>query len=253
VFNLIKADEEKYSAVLIFSIDEEDENEGADDEYHVYGDTLLVPIEIFKENNSWVVKETGERKKSKNHLEGSVLMQVHSLKNDAPILFETVQQGEKGSLTVKSTTVYQTDYSVISSENMSFFTDSIGYDNKVHLNADFSGCFIETSYIYNYKGDDYKKVEHVIIERTPDIDVEFASEKNLSGNSGSISSDGSGIRAYSVNDGEAWDRIIYDSDTNSNYDYKDLMEGYATTSKVAIYIDGKLADVFTVEVNINGN
>lgn len=112
VFNLIKEDAGKYSAVLIFSIDEEDENEGADDKYHVYGDTLLVPIDIFKENNSWVVKESGERKKSKNHLEDSVLMQVHSLKNDVPILFETIQQGEKGTLTVKSTTVYQTDYSV---------------------------------------------------------------------------------------------------------------------------------------------
>ena len=253
VFNLIKTDEDKYSAVLIFSTVEEDENEGADDEYHVYGDTLLVPIEIFKENNSWVVKESGERNKSKNHLEASVLLQVHSLKNDVPILFETVQQGEKGTLTVKFTTVYQTDYSIISSENMSFFTDSQGYDNKVHLNADFSGCFIETSYIYNYEGEDYEKVNHVIIERTPDIDAEFASEKNLSGNLGSSSSDGSGIRAYRVNDGEEWDRIIYDSDINSNYDYKNLMEGYATTSKVAIYVDGELADVFTVEVNINGN
>ena len=26
-----------------------------------YGDTLLIPIDIFKENNSWVVKESGER------------------------------------------------------------------------------------------------------------------------------------------------------------------------------------------------
>lgn len=253
VFNLIKEDAEKYSAVLAFSTDEEDENEGTNDEYHIYGDTLLIPIDIFKENNSWVVKESGERNKSKNHLEASVLLQVHSLKNDVPILFETVQQGEKGTLTVKSTTVYQTDYSIISSENMSFFTDSLGYDNKVHLNADFSGCFIETSYIYNYEGEDYEKVNHVIIERTPDIDAEFASEKNLSGNLGSSSSDGSGIRAYRVNDGEEWDRIIYDSDINSNYDYKNLMEGYATTSKVAIYVDGELADVFTVEVNINGN
>ena len=31
------------------------------------------------------------------------------------------------------------------------------------------------------------------------------------------------------------------------------MEGYAATSKVAIYVDGELADVFTVEVDINGN
>lgn len=254
VFNLIKIDDEKYSAVLIFSTVEEDENEGAGEEYHVYGDTLLISIEVFKENNSWVVREAGERKKSRNHLEASVLIQVHSLKNDAPILFETVQQGEKGSLTVKSTTVYQTDYSVVSSENMSFFTDSIGYDNKVHLNADFSGCFIETNYIYNYEGEDYKKVEHVAMEYTADLDTEFTPEKTYPVKYyGSSSTDGSGKSAYSVNDGEEWDRTVIDSDMNSNLDYKKLMEGYNSIRKLAIYVDGELADVFTVEVNINGN
>ncbi len=254
VFNLIKANEEKYSAVLVFSTVEEDENEGAEDEYHVYGDTLFVPIEVFKENNSWVVRETGKRKKSKNHLEDSVLMQVHSLKNDVPILFETVQQGEKGSLTVKTTTVYQTDYGVVASENMSFFTDSIGYDNKVHLNADFSGCFIETSYIYNYEGKDYKKVEHVAMEYTEDLDTEFTTEKHyLVKDYGSSSTDGTGKRAYTVNDREEWDRTVIDSDMNSNLDYKKLMEGYKSTRKLAIYVDGKLADVFTAEVNINGD
>ncbi len=254
VFNLIKTGEDKYSAVLIFSIYEEDKNEGANDEYHVYGDTLLVPIEVFKENNSWVVKESGERKKSKNHLEDSVLMQVHSLKNDAPILFETVQQGEKGSLTVKATTVYQTDYNVISSENTSFFTDKIGYDSKVYLNADFSGCFIETNYTYNYEGEDYDKVEHVSMEYTADLEAEFSPEKTfISKDYGSSSTDGSGKRAYSVNDGEKWDRTVIDSDMNSNLDYKKLMEGYKSTRKLAIYVDGKLVDVFTVEVNINGN
>ena len=254
MFNLIKTDEDKYSAVLIFSIYEEDKNEGADDEYHVYGDTLLVPIEVFKGNNSWVVKESGERKKSKNHLEDSVLMQVHSLKNDAPILFETVQQGEKGSLTVKASTVYQTDYNVISSENTSFFTDKIGYDSKVHLNADFSGCFIETNYTYNYEGEDYNKVEHVSMEYTADLEAEFTPEKTyLVKDYGSSSTDGTGKRAYSVNDGDEWDKTIIDSDMNSNLDYKKLMEGYKSTRKLAIYVDGKLADVFTVEVNINGN
>lgn len=254
VFNLVKYDEEKYSAVLIFSIDEEDENEGADDEYHVYGDTLFVPIEVFKENNNWVVKESGERKKSKNHLEDSVLMQVHSLENDTPILFENVQQGKKGSLTVKASTVYQTDYNVISSENTSFFTDKIGYDSKVHLNADFSGCFIETNYTYNYEGEDYNKVEHVSMEYTADLEAEFTPEKTyLVKDYVSSSTDGTGKRAYSVNDGDEWDKTIIDSDMNSNLDYKKLMEGYKSTRKLAIYVDGKLADVFTVEVNINGN
>lgn len=137
---------------------------------------------------------------------------------------------------------------------MSFFTDSIGYDNKVYLNADFSGCFIETSYIYNYNGDDYKKVEHVAVEYTADLNTEFTPEKTyLVKDYGSSSTDGTGKRAYSVNDGDEWDKTIIDSDMNSNLDYKKLMEGYKSTRKLAIYIDGKLADVFTVEVNINGN
>ncbi len=254
VFNLIKAEEEKYSAVLVFSTAEEDENEGADDKYHTGGDTLLIPVEIFKENDSWAVRETGERKKSKNPLDASVLMQVHSLKADVPIIFESVRQGEKGTLTVKATTVYQTDYGIISSENTSFFTDSIGYDSKVHLHADFSGCFIETGYTYSYDGDDYEKVSHVAVEYTADPDTEFVSEKTyLVKDYASSSTDGTGKRAYSVNDGEKWDRTVTDSDTNSNLDYKQLMEGYKSTRRLAIYLDGRLTDVFTVEVNINEN
>lgn len=254
VFNLIKTDEDKYSAVLIFSTVEEDENEGADDEYHVYGDTLLVPIEIFKENNSWVVRETGERKKSKNHLSDEATLQVNLLGNDSPTLYQSTQEGENGSLTAKTTTVFQTDYGVISSENISFFTEGIGYDSKVHLDADFSGCFIETNYTYNYKGENYKKVKYVAMEYTADLDTEFEGEKNyLSTNFGSSSTDGSGERVYTVNNSEEWDKTIHESDTNSRQDYKKLMEGYASTRKLAIYVDGKLADVFTVEVNINGN
>ncbi len=257
VFNLIKTDKDKYAAVLIFSTDEEDvENYSQEDEYG-FGDTLFVPIEVFKENNSWVVRETGERKKSKKYLADTVYEQIHSLNEDTPILYESVHKGEKGTLTVKAVTVYRTDYGVISSENMSFFTDSIGYDNKVYLNADFSGCLIEVSYTYYYEGEDYDKVKRVAVECTADLDAEFAPEKTYSiENYASSSTDGNSVRTYSVNDGEKWDkwdRTIHDSDINSNLDYKKLMEGYNSTRKLAVYIDGKLADVFTVEVNINGN
>lgn len=254
VFNLIKTDSEKYSAVLIFSIDEEDIENYSEEKEYDFGDTLLIPIEVFKENNSWVVRETGERKKSKSPLGSTVDEHVNYLGEDAPVLYESVLKGEKGTLTVKTATAYQTDYSIIKSENISFFTDGIGYDSKVHLNADFSGCLIETNYIYNYDGEDYKKVEHVAMEYTPDLDAEFAPEKTyLVKNYGSSSSDGSGKRAYSVNEFKEWGGIIHDSDMNSNYDYKKLMEGYKTARRLAVYVDGKLADVFTVEVNINGN
>lgn len=253
VFNLIKTDTDKYSAVLIFSTDEEDENEAAGEEYHTYGDTLLVPIEIFKENNNWVVKETGKRKKSKNYLSDRVTEQPFYLGDDSPILYEKKQKGKNGSLTVKVTTVFQTDYSVIESENVSFFTDGIGYDREIHLDADFSGCLVETNYIYNYEGEDYSKVEHVAMEYTADLDAEFVPEKTyLFKDSSSGSTNGSGKRNYTVNDGEKWDRTVQNSDINSNFYPKDLMEGYETMRKIAVYIDGTLTDVFTVEVKING-
>ena len=254
VFNVIKTDEDKYSAVLIFSTEEEDvENYSKETEYG-FGDTLLVPIEVFKENNSWVVRETGERKKSKKHLSDMAAEQPLHLKEDAPLLFENVQQGEKGTLSVETSIVYQTDYGVIKSENISFFTDNIGYDYKVHLDADFSGCMVHTNYIYNYEGEDYKKVEHVSMEYTADLDFEFPMEKSyIFEYYGSSSSDGSGETAYGVNENHEWDGKIEDSDISNGYDMKELIEGYKATRKIAVYIDGKLTDVFTVEVKTNGN
>ena len=254
VFNVIKTDEDKYSAVLIFGTEEEDvENYSKETEYG-FGDTLLVPIEVFKENNSWVVRETGERKKSKKPLSGDTINQAVLLKEDVPLLFENVLQGDNGTLSVETSIVYQTDYGVIESENISFFTDNIGYDRNVHLDADFSGCQVETNYTYNYEGEDYKKIEYVAMEYMPDLEYEFPTEKTyLFKNFGTSSTDGSGKIVYSVNENDEWDCTIEDSDISSRYDNKVLMEGYKATRKIAVYIDGKLTDVFTVEVKTNGN
>lgn len=252
VFNLTNIADEKYSATLVFSIYEEDvENYSKENEYG-FGDTLFVPIEVFKENNCWVVRETGERKKSKNYLDDSPLAQIYCLKDDAPTLFEDVKQGENGTLSVKTSSIYQVEYDT-SAENDTFFSNSKIYDNNVNLNADFNGCHVVTNYIYNYNADDYKNVERVAIEYTADLNTEFASEKNSRLNSSSSSTDGSGRSSHSVNNSNEWDRTISDSDINSNYDYKELMEGYSSTRKIAVYVDGKLVDVFTVEVDINGN
>lgn len=254
VFNLIKTDGNKYSAVLIFSIDEEDIENYSEEKEYGFGDTLLVPIEVFKENNNWVVTESGEREKSKNHLSGTVSEQVIHLKNDAPLLFESVQKGENGTLTTKVTSVYQADYGIIESDNISFFTDKFSYDNKVHLDADFSGCQITTTYTYKYSGENYKNAEHVAMEYTPDLEAEFKPKKTyVIENYGSSSSDGSGKRAYSINESETWNSIIEDIDISSSYDYKELMKDYKSARKLAVYIDGILTDVFTVEVNTNGN
>lgn len=252
VFNLTKIADEKYSAVLAFSIYEEDvENYSKETEYG-FGDTLFVPIEVFKENNNWVVRETGERKKSKEYLDSSPLAQIYCLKDDAPTIFEDIKQGENGTLTTKAFYIYQIEYNT-SSKNTTFFSNSKIYDTKVNLNADFNGCHIETKYIYNYEGNDYKKVERVAMEYTSDLNTEFASEKSYRLDSSSSSTNGSGKSSHSVNIGNEWDKTISDNDTDSNYDYKELMEGYKSTRKIAVYVDGRLVDTFTVEVDINGN
>ena len=252
VFNLTKIEDEKYSAILVFSIYEEDVEGYSKEEEYGFGDTLFVPIEIFKENNFWVVRETGERKKSKSYLDESPLVQINCLEEDAPILFEDIMQGENGTLWVKTSSVYTIDYSTSDSQNITF-TSGVNYDSNVNLNRDFSDCLIETNYIYTYEGDDYKEVSHVSIEYTADTDAEFEAEGGSSLNFFSSSTDGSGRSSYSVNSNSKWDRTLQVNDTNSNCDYKKLMEGYNSTRKLAVYVDGKLVDTFTVEVNTNGN
>lgn len=253
VFNLTKIDNDKYSAVLIFSIYEEDVESYSKEEELGFGDTLFVPIEIFKEKNCWVVRETGERKKSKSYLDASPLVQINCLKEDAPILFEDTKQGENGTLSVKTASVYTIAYDSEDSQNTISLSNGTNYNNNINLNRDFSGCLVETNYIYTYEGDDYKEVSHVSMEYSADTDAEFESEGSSSLNFFSSSTDGSGKSSHSVNSGREWDRTISINETDSNYDYKKLMEGYNSNRKLAVYVDGKLVDTFFVEVDINGN
>ena len=253
VFNLTKTGDEKYSAVLAFSIYEEDVEGYSKEEELGFGDTLFVPIEIFKENNFWVVKETGERKHTKSYLDASPLLQINCLEDNAPTLFEDTKQGENGTLCVKTSSVYTIAYGSKNSQDTPFFTGGINYDNNVNLSRDFSSCLIETNYIYTYEGDDYKEVSHVSMEYSADTNAEFESEGSSSLNFFSSSTDGSGKSSHSVNIGSEWDKSISINETDSNYDYKKLMEGYNSNRKIAVYVDGKLVDTFTVEVDINGN
>ena len=253
VFNLTKTGDEKYSAVIVFSIYEEDVESYSKEEELGFGDTLFVPIEIFKEKNCWVVRETGERKYTKSYLDASTLLQINCLEEDAPILFEDTKQGENGTLSVKTSSVFTLDYDSKDSLNTISLSNGTNYNSNINLNRDFSGCLIETNYIYTYEGDDYKEAQHVSIEYTADPDAEFGATGGSFLDFSSSSTDGSGKRSYSVNNGSEWDKTIHDNDTDSNYDYKKLMEGYNSTRKLAVYVDGKLVDTFTVEVDINGN
>lgn len=253
VFNLTKTADEKYSAVLIFSIYEEDVEGYSKEEELGFGDTLFIPIKIFKENNFWVVKETGERKHTKSYLDASPLLQINCLEDNAPTLFEDTKQGENGTLSVKTSSVYTIAYDSEDSQNTTFLSNGKNYNNNINLSRDFSGCLVETNYIYTYEGDDYKEVSHVSMEYTADTDAEFESEGSSSLNFFSSSTDGSGKSSHSVNIGGEWDKTISINETDSNYDYKKLMEGYNSNRKLAVYVDGKLVDTFTVEVDINGN
>lgn len=253
VFNLTKTGDEKYSAVIVFNIYEEDVESYSKEEELGFGDTLFVPIEIFKEKNCWVVRETGERKYTKSYLDASPLLQINCLEEDAPILFEDTMQGENGTLSVKTSSVYTIAYDSKDSQNTISLSNGTNYNNNINLNRDFSGCLIETNYIYTYEGDDYKEAQHVSIEYTADPDAEFEATGGSLLDFSSSSSDGSGKSSHSVNNGSEWDRTISINDTDSNYDYKKLMEGYTSTRKHAVYVDGKLVDTFTAEVDINGN
>ena len=253
VFNLTKTGDEKYSAVIVFSIYEEDVESYSKEEELGFGDTLFVPIEIFKEKNCWVVRETGERKYTKSYLDASPLLQINCLEEDAPILFEDTKQGENGTLSVKTSSVYTIAYDSKDSLNTISLSNGTNYNNNINLNRDFSGCLIETNYIYTYEGDDYKEAQRVSIEYTADPDAEFEATGGSLLDFSSSSSDGSGKSSHSVNNGSEWDRTISINDTDSNYDYKKLMEGYTSTRKLAVYVDGKLVDTFTAEVDINGN
>jgi hypothetical protein len=253
VFNLTKTGDEKYSAVLVFSIYEEDVEGYSKEEELGFGDTLFVPIEIFKENNFWVVRETGERKHTKGYLDASPLLQINCLEDNAPTLFEDTKQGENGTLSVKTSSVYTIAYDSTDSQDIMSFSGGTNYDNNVNLNRDFSGCLIETNYIYTYEGDDYKEARRVAIEYTADPDTEFEATGGSFLDFSSSSTDGSGKRSYSVNNGSEWDKTISINETDCNYDYKKLMEGYNSNRKIAVYVDGKLVDTFTVEVDTNGN
>lgn len=253
VFNLVKTDTDRYSAVLAFSIPEEKETEETnDDEYKVYGNTLLIPVEIFKEDNFWVVIETGERKESEGHLDNSTYLQTHYLSEDLPKLFDNTQKGQAGSLNTSLVTVFEIDYEKISSQNTNFFTDGIGYDDSVYLNADFSGCLVDTEFLYTYNGENYKDIQFVAAKYTSDMNSEFETDIGKSSmNYGSSSTDGSGERSQTVNDSGEWDRTLQDSAYNGNIEPKELIKGYSKELKYAIYIDGKLTEEFLIEVKTN--
>ncbi len=254
VFNLSKTDKYRYSALLVCSTAEDDtdisktENEN---EFRIYGDSIIIPIEIFKEKNNWVVRESGERIKTSNHLDEFIYQQAYSIGEALPPLFESTQMGENGSLKTTHITTYtlnSDDYNSLDplfSSSMS----KASYDNTIHLDAEFDMCLAETTFTYTYNGEDYKDVKHIRAEYTRDINKAFPkSKKGDSTFSASSSTDGSGTISNSVNIGEVWDRTVESSCHNSNLDPEDMAESYRPAFKYAVYIDGVLADEFVQEV-----
>ena len=257
VFNLIKTDKNRYSALLVFSILEADdtdayENEEDDEAFRVYGNALIVPIEIRKEKDSWVVVETGERTVSENHLDKSDVLQLNYLGEDLTPLFSHTQKGSRGSLQTVLKTSHSIHYQTSADNQDFFFPSNGGYDNTVYRDAEFSGCLASVSFTYAYDGENFKAVKHVSSEYTRDMDYEFKPVKtSLSGNYASSSSDESGSRSYSVNEYEPWDKTVNDISLNSNFDPEEVMESYNKKYKFAVYLDGVLTDEFLSEVKVN--
>lgn len=258
VFNLIKTEKNRYSALLVFSILEADdtdayENKEDDEAFRVYGNALIVPIEIRKEKDSWVVVETGERTVSENHLDKSDIQQLNYLGEDLPPLFSHTQKGSRGSLKTTLTTSHSIHYQASVNNQDFFFPSNGGYDNAVYRDAEFSGCLASVSFTYTYDGENFKTIKNVSSEYTRDMDYEFKPVKtSLSGDYASSSSDGSGSISYSVNEYEPWDKTVNDTSLNSNFEPKEIMESYNKKYKFAVYLDGVLTDEFLSEVKVNG-
>ncbi|MBQ8028993.1 MAG: hypothetical protein IJ262_06270 [Clostridia bacterium] len=246
IFNLIKTEKEKYSALLVFSIAEE--NKEKTNENKIEGDSLIIPIEVFKENNGWVVVETGKRKHSGAYLDKSSYNQVHNLTDELSPLVYINQKGKNGNLEYSLITTFRVLYDQNPSNNI-FFEGERGFDNSVYRNGEFSSCIAEANIVYSYEGKDSESVKHVGIEYSEEKSHEFSEIfSELGSNLASSYTDGSGKRAYSVNGYEPWDKTIFDSSYNSNIEPEALMEGYERDLKYALYVDGELKDEFILEV-----
>lgn len=256
LFNLIKTGEDKYSAVLAFSVPREaTEEEKAASPYAVTG-TLLVPIEVFKEKNYWVVNETGERTVSDNYLNAMTTAQVYNLKEELPSLSFGTQKGENGTFKGELYTVFSFNYDTDTEDGFLVYKEpennasqfmfyNYTFDNTVHRNAEFDKCVVENKAVYTYEGEDRERINKVGYDcLTADKNGKFP-EKNQN--------DYVEYSSYGpVNVDETWDGVENAEYTDLNRNPNMVKDGYATKFKYVFYVDGKAADEFIAEVNTNG-
>lgn len=256
-FNINKVDENRYSLTIAFGIQEtnsEEEKAAGYTEYQALSDSLLIPAVVRKEGNFWVVEETGERRKSDYPLNESLWEQAYNLGKDLEPLFRKVQKGENGTLETSTTTVFSIDYSSAKNQSNTFsmLTDS-SYNDSILVSAEFGGMISDTTFLYTYAGEE-KAIFNVALLYSSDPEAVF--EKNTKApltSSSSSSSDGNGSRYIVLDPGkEAWDRTMINSSLDSNYEAAELTDGYEHYYKIAVYLNGELADIFEVEVNANG-
>lgn len=250
LFNLIKTDKNRYSAILAFSIPREADEEEKLTKQNAEAGSVLVPIEVFKENGYWVVTETGERTVSDKFVDKVFFSQIDAYDGEIPPMDSETIKGENGTLERRLYTVFTFVYSDYAEESgifagintdydgMDYFFNGDNYDNRIYRNAKFGQCIAANEMHYTYEGENSEKVREVTQKSmTAEKGKPFPDEDN-------------GFSGGSV--GVNWDGVLNDDYYDYNKDPEKLKEEYCKRFKYEFFIDGELADEFVFEVNING-
>lgn len=256
LFNLIKTGDNRYTALLAFSIPKEIP-EGTERFTRENAGTLFVPIEVFKEKNYWVVNETGERTVSDKFLDKAVTVQTAYYEGELPSLYTDTQKGENGTFNASLYTTFSFNYdsgtedgffiqNAPANDSFSFIYDSYTFDNTVHRNAEFDKCIVENKAVYTYEGEDRETVNeigHDIL--TAEKGKSFPDEKQenypKSSYHGNVNTEKT-----------PWDGVSNAGYTDMNLDPDKVKDGYAERIKYIFFIDGEASDEFIAEVNVNG-
>lgn len=250
LFNLIKTDENRYSALLAFSVPKETTEEEKMSRINADTGTLLVPIEVYKEDGCWSVCETGERTVLDGFIDKSFYLQPLNCGEGLPSIDSETIKGKNGILERKLYTAFAFEYGeyteqngIISykytnSDSMNFFFGGDSFDNRIYRNVQFGDCIAVNDICYTYEGNRENVKTFKQESMAADKGEPFPEDNKFGFSSGSV--------------GKNWDGTE-DADYNDyNLEPDKLKDGYYKKFKYKFLVDGELADEFVFEVNVNG-
>ncbi len=256
VFNVSEKEEDLYNASLCFSI----EGDWPDNKFNYEPYTLLVNVEIFKEEGSYVVREIGKR----TVIESSIFEMEDSMDTDdvsekilklnGSEFYVKNMKGENGTLYAVSKSFIK-----VPKKEPTYIEKIFGDSNRsviedrLYLNNDFNSSETSVRFIYKYDGD-IKKARNVqlnclklaFLNNPDEIDERFLVKSTGGGGGGGRSNWWMNEWEEIVNWSEnyPWDGYIHGLKNNKmmdslNFSGKDKM-------KISLYVDGKKVDEFIV-------